>query len=160
MARPGPFRPQRRPWVHAALRAASPGRVRTGYRGTGGLPAMGKPDAGASRVRAHAWSRDHHRASGRGCLERGGHGHSRSLPGGDVQSAWLHPGGSPHVRGAGRRRPDGRGVGRGRFAGGPLGAGQVDLSVRRQSHLHRRLHRSGLHRGRGPRGSRPMDGRC
>ena len=50
-------------------------------------------------------------------------------------------------RAAGRRRPDGRRLARGGFAGRNAGAGQADLSLRRQSDFAGRADEPELHRG-------------
>ena len=87
LARSRPLRAERGARLDAAVLPAAPGRFRPLHRRDRELQAMGQPHARPPRVRPDAGGRDHHRSAGRRVLQRGRHGHGRSVPGGHLQPA-------------------------------------------------------------------------
>ena len=138
LAGPRPLRPFGRARLHAPVRGAPPGRLRSFARRPAAVPAVGLTDAGPSGMGPHRRDRDDHRATGPGLRERGRDGDRAALPCRSLQPA-------PSCS---RRLVDLRDLLRRRHDGGPHPGGGVDrrpprarparLYLRRQPHHDRR----------------------
>ena len=74
----GSIRPVSRPLLAHSVQPVVPDRLRTGTRRSQGTAHLGVQDPRPSRVRAHRFRRDHHRAAGIGHLQCRRHGHGSS----------------------------------------------------------------------------------
>ena len=138
LARPRPLRAVQRPWIDAALRAASPDRLRPAAGGAEELPPASLPHPRPSGMGHHAGRGDDDRAARPGHLQRRRHGAGRTPAGRRVQPARAYGRRSPHLRLRRRRLPDGGHLPRGLLAGRDAGAGKAGGVLRRQRHLDRR----------------------
>ena len=163
VARPRPVRAVQRPRLHAALQAAAPGGRAARHRDSsrGDTPAVSLEDIqkfrqldsvtpGHPEYQLDQRRGDHHRARWARAWPTAWAWPSPAAGWPPLQPARLRAVRLQRVRHLRRRRHDGGRGHRGRLDRRPPQAAQPVLDLRQQPHHHRRQHRPGLHRGRGP----------